>query len=116
MSYLNWGGVLFEELIRYQWQVDFHGFFVDSGRFHPDGHGQGSSAPYRPHPHSLVGKEGCKKGVCTLELDPTTMTCCFSSLGIQCVKRKEIESALQLRQQIRVDPFQSKTIVLKDQI
>ena len=46
----------------------------------------------------------------------TTMTCCFSSLGIQCVKRKEIESALQLRQQIRVDPFQSKTIVLKDQI
>ena len=65
--------------------------------------------PYRPHPHSLVGKEGCKKGVCTLELDPATMTCCFSSLGIQCVKRKEIESALQLRQQIRVDPFQSKS-------
>ena len=64
--------------------------------------------PYRPHPHSLVGKEGCKKGVCTLELDPASMTCCFSSLGIQCVKRKEIESALQLRQQIRVDPFQSK--------
>jgi len=63
--------------------------------------------PYRPHPHSLVGKEGCKKGVCTLELDPSTMTCCFSSLGIQCVKRKEIESALQLRQQIRVDPFQT---------
>ena len=72
--------------------------------------------PYRPHPHSLVGKEGCKKGVCTLELDPTTMTCCFSSLGIQCVKRKEIESALQLRQQIRVDPFQSKTIDLAGQI
>ena len=63
--------------------------------------------PYRPHPHSLVGKEGCKKGVCTLELDPSTMTCCFSSLGIQCVKRKEIEAALLLRQQIRVDPFQS---------
>ena len=65
--------------------------------------------PYRPHPHSLVGKEGCKKGVCTLELDPSTMTCCFSSLGVQCVKRKEIEAALLLRQQIRVDPFQSKS-------
>lgn len=24
--------------------------------------------PYRPHPHNLVGKEGCKKGVCTLEI------------------------------------------------
>ena len=68
--------------------------------------------PYRPHPHSLVGKEGCKKGVCTLELDPATMACCFSSLGIQCVKRKEIETALQLRQQIRVDPFQSKLVII----
>ena len=25
--------------------------------------------PYKPHPHSLVGKEGCKKGVCTLEIN-----------------------------------------------
>lgn len=24
--------------------------------------------PYRPHPHNLVGKEGCKKGVCTMEI------------------------------------------------
>jgi len=37
----------------------------------------------------------------------TSSFCCFSSLGIQCVKRKEIESALALRQQIRVDPFQT---------
>merc|ERR1719394_1073613 len=42
--------------------------------------------PYRPHPHSLIGKEGCKKGVCTLEIDPGTMTVNFPSLGIQCVK------------------------------
>jgi len=63
--------------------------------------------PYRPHPHSLIGKEGCKKGVCTLEIDPSSMTCGFPSLGIQCVKRKEIEAALTLRQQIRVDPFQT---------
>ena len=66
--------------------------------------------PYRPHPHSLIGKEGCKKGVCTLEIDPGTMTVSFPSLGIQCVKRKEIEAALVLRQQIRVDPFQSKVL------
>ena len=68
--------------------------------------------PHRPHPHSLVGKEGCKKGVCTLEIPPDTMTLSFQSLGVQCVKKKEIDEALVLRQQIRVDPFQSKLITL----
>nr|ALF84898.1 dorsal [Paracyclopina nana] len=64
-------------------------------------------SPYRPHPHNLVGKEGCSKGVCTIEMDSETMTCSFPSLGIQCVKKKEIEESLKLRQQIRVDPFQT---------
>lgn len=63
--------------------------------------------PYRPHPHNLVGKEGCSKGVCTIEMDSETMTCGFPTLGIQCVKKKEIEESLILRQQIRVDPFQT---------
>ena len=36
------------------------------------------------------------------------MNCSFPNLGIQCVKKKDIEDALSLRQQIRVDPFQSK--------
>ena len=65
-----------------------------------------SEAPYKPHPHNLVGKEGCSKGVCTIEMDSETMSCTFPSLGIQCVKKKEIEESLSLRQQIRVDPFQ----------
>ena len=63
-------------------------------------------APYRPHPHNLVGKEGCKKGVCTMELTDA-MNCSFPNLGIQCVKKKDIDESLVLRQQIRVDPFQS---------
>ena len=66
-----------------------------------------SELPYRPHPHNLVGKEGCSKGVCTIEMDSDTMSCSFPSLGIQCIKKKEIEESLNLRQQIRVDPFQS---------
>merc|ERR1711963_1264447 len=66
-----------------------------------------SDAPYKPHPHNLVGKEGCSKGVCTIEMDTDTMSCSFPSLGIQCVKKKEIEESLKLRQQIRVDPFQT---------
>lgn len=65
--------------------------------------------PYRPHPHNLVGKEGCKKGVCTLVIDNNAeMTCTFTSLGIQCVKRNKIEESLKLREMIKVDPFRSK--------
>lgn len=64
--------------------------------------------PYRPHPHNLVGKDGCKKGVCTVEINSETMAVSFSNLGIQCVKKKDIEEALRLREEIRVDPFRSK--------
>lgn len=63
-------------------------------------------APYRPHPHNLVGKEGCSRGVCTLKMNSDTIT--FSNLGIQCVKKKDIEEALKVREEIRVDPFRSK--------
>ncbi|KAB7495058.1 Embryonic polarity protein dorsal [Armadillidium nasatum] len=61
--------------------------------------------PYRPHPHNLVGKEGCSKGVCTITIDNDSMECMFSNLGIQCVKKKDVEQALKLREEIRVDPF-----------
>ncbi|XP_055636524.1 embryonic polarity protein dorsal-like isoform X2 [Toxorhynchites rutilus septentrionalis] len=63
--------------------------------------------PYRPHPHNLVGKEGCRKGVCTVEINSSSMGYTFSNLGIQCVKKKDIEEALRLREEIRVDPFKT---------
>jgi len=63
--------------------------------------------PYRPHPHNLVGKEGCKKGVCTMEINNEDMSCEFSNLGIQCVKKKDIEDSLKVREDIRVDPFRT---------
>ncbi|XP_046417904.1 proto-oncogene c-Rel-like isoform X2 [Neodiprion fabricii] len=63
--------------------------------------------PYRPHPHNLVGKESCDKGICTLEIPPESMTVTFSNLGIQCVKKKDIEEALKVREEIRVDPFRT---------
>lgn len=63
--------------------------------------------PYRPHPHNLVGKEGCKKGVCTMTIGNDSMQCVFSNLGIQCVKKRDVEDALKLREEIRVDPFQT---------
>ena len=63
--------------------------------------------PYRPHPHNLVGKDGCKKGVCTMVINNSDMICSFTSLGIQCVKRKDIEESLKLRESIKVDPFRT---------
>ncbi|KAH0945556.1 hypothetical protein HN011_011334 [Eciton burchellii] len=63
--------------------------------------------PYRPHPHNLVGKEVCKQGVCTVEVPAGNMVATFSNLGIQCVKKKDIEEALRVRQELRVDPFRT---------
>jgi len=61
---------------------------------------------YKPHPHNLVGKD-CKKGVCTLRIRDTS-TVSFPHLGIQCAKKKDVDGNLKLRQEINVDPFQSK--------
>lgn len=36
------------------------------------------------------------------------MTVSFSNLGIQCVKKRDIEDALKVREEIRVDPFRSE--------
>uniref|UniRef100_A0A0K2UFK0 Embryonic polarity protein dorsallike [Acyrthosiphon pisum] n=1 Tax=Lepeophtheirus salmonis TaxID=72036 RepID=A0A0K2UFK0_LEPSM len=63
-------------------------------------------APYRAHPHNLVGKDGiCKKGVCSMDINNDEMMCSFQNLGIQCVKRKDAPDSLTQRQMIRVDPF-----------
>jgi Rel homology DNA-binding domain len=64
---------------------------------------------FRPHPYSLVGQEGCAQGVCTLEINTDDMIIVFGNLGIQCVKRRDIENALIVREEIRVDPFRSES-------
>ncbi|XP_022815075.1 dorsal-related immunity factor Dif isoform X2 [Spodoptera litura] len=63
--------------------------------------------PYRAHPHNLVGRERCERGVCTIPLRVTEETCeyQFKNLGIQCVKRRDIAEALTIREKLRVDPF-----------
>lgn len=65
--------------------------------------------PYKPHPHNLVGKD-CKKGVCTLRIRDTS-TVSFPHLGIQCAKKKDVDGNLKLRQEINVDPFQSRFLM-----
>ncbi|KAJ8280772.1 hypothetical protein GJAV_G00058810 [Gymnothorax javanicus] len=61
--------------------------------------------PHRPHPHSLVGKD-CAEGICVVRLKPSK-SCkhCFSNLGIQCVRRKELDLALEKRRKQNIDPF-----------
>lgn len=63
--------------------------------------------PFRPHPHNLVGRDNCKRGICTIEINNESMTASFQNLGIQCVKRKDIDEALKVREEIRVDPFRT---------
>lgn len=64
--------------------------------------------PYKQHPHNLVGKEWCEHGICTMRIKGDPPRAVFSNLGIQCVRRKDIKAALELRESRKVDPFKSK--------
>ncbi|KAM9853085.1 transcription factor RelB homolog isoform 2-T2 [Aulostomus maculatus] len=65
--------------------------------------------PHRPHPHCLVGKD-CPNGsgICVVTLNPhSNRRHSFSNLGIQCVRRKELDVSLQKRKSQNIDPFQT---------
>ncbi|XP_050985066.1 transcription factor RelB [Labeo rohita] len=61
--------------------------------------------PYRPHPHCLVGKD-CADGICVIHINPhNARRHSFANLGIQCVRRKELDASLQKRRNKNIDPF-----------
>jgi len=63
-------------------------------------------APFRCHPHNLVGKR-CDQGVCSIDFDPKLdMDILFKDLGVQCVKKRDTASSLEARKTIGVDPFE----------
>uniref|UniRef100_A0A3P9IXA9 V-rel avian reticuloendotheliosis viral oncogene homolog B n=1 Tax=Oryzias latipes TaxID=8090 RepID=A0A3P9IXA9_ORYLA len=65
--------------------------------------------PHRPHPHCLVGKD-CPpgSGICVVSFNPHNNRChSFANLGIQCIRRKELEVSLQKRRNQNIDPFQT---------
>ncbi|XP_065520502.1 transcription factor RelB isoform X2 [Lathamus discolor] len=63
--------------------------------------------PHRVHPHGLVGKD-CSNGLCQVVLRPqSNPRHSFSNLGIQCVKKKEIEAAIERKLQLGIDPFKA---------
>lgn len=65
--------------------------------------------PHRPHPHCLVGKD-CPNGtgICFVTFNPrNNRRHSFANLGIQCVRRKELDISLQKRRSLNIDPFQT---------
>uniref|UniRef100_A0A8B9MFQ7 RHD domain-containing protein n=1 Tax=Accipiter nisus TaxID=211598 RepID=A0A8B9MFQ7_9AVES len=60
--------------------------------------------PHRPHPHELVGKD-CRDGYYEAELPPERNVHSFQNLGIQCVKKRELEAAVAERIRTNNNPF-----------
>ncbi|XP_006871411.1 PREDICTED: transcription factor RelB [Chrysochloris asiatica] len=66
--------------------------------------------PHRVHPHSLVGKD-CTDGVCRVRLRPhVSPRHSFNNLGIQCVRKKEIETAIERKIQLGIDPYNAGSL------
>ncbi|XP_077192723.1 transcription factor RelB [Paroedura picta] len=66
--------------------------------------------PHRIHPHSLVGKD-CHDGLCEVTLKPrTNPKHSFNNLGIQCVKKKDIEESIERKLHLGIDPFKAGSL------
>ncbi|XP_034976037.2 transcription factor RelB [Zootoca vivipara] len=66
--------------------------------------------PHRIHPHSLVGKD-CNNGLCEVTLKPrANPKHSFNNLGIQCVKKKDIEESIEKKLQLGIDPFKAGSL------
>ncbi|KAJ8276366.1 hypothetical protein COCON_G00081180 [Conger conger] len=71
--------------------------------------------PYKPHPHELVGKECCK-GYYEADLQErrihrsekgasVSFSCSFQNLGVQCVKKNDVATAISHRLETFNNPF-----------
>ncbi|XP_056383282.1 transcription factor p65 isoform X2 [Hyla sarda] len=69
-------------------------------------------APYKPHPHELVGKD-CKDGYYEADLSPDRNIHSFQNLGIQCVKKREVDDAISQRIRTNNNPFNVSVEELK---
>uniref|UniRef100_A0A3P9JF65 Putative transcription factor p65 homolog n=1 Tax=Oryzias latipes TaxID=8090 RepID=A0A3P9JF65_ORYLA len=61
------------------------------------------NTPHKPHPHELVGKD-CKHGYYEADLQERRIHS-FQNLGIQCVKKKDVNDAITCRLQTNNNPF-----------
>ncbi|KAJ6654174.1 hypothetical protein lerEdw1_007271 [Lerista edwardsae] len=60
--------------------------------------------PHRPHPHDLVGKD-CREGYYEAELAPERSIHSFQNLGIQCVRKRDLDKAIAKRIETSNNPF-----------
>ncbi|KAM6435051.1 transcription factor p65 isoform 2-T2 [Liasis olivaceus] len=60
--------------------------------------------PHRPHPHDLVGKD-CKEGYYEAELSPERSIHSFQNLGIQCVRKRDLDKAVAKRIETGNNPY-----------
>jgi hypothetical protein len=58
-----------------------------------------------------VGGKHCKRGIFKAEINNESMTLSLQNVGIQCVKRSNVDEALKERESQRIDPFKSKLII-----
>lgn len=65
----------------------------------------------RVHPHNLVGKD-CENGLCIVEINTNTLVK-FTNLGIQCIKRNDVEKKLKIKSKSGIDPFLGKNFRIK---
>uniref|UniRef100_A0ACB8G945 Uncharacterized protein n=1 Tax=Sphaerodactylus townsendi TaxID=933632 RepID=A0ACB8G945_9SAUR len=61
-------------------------------------------SPHRPHPHDLVGKD-CKDGFYEAELAAERSIHSFQNLGIQCVRKRDLDKAVAKRIETSNNPF-----------
>ncbi|XP_053575987.1 transcription factor p65 [Bombina bombina] len=61
-------------------------------------------SPHKPHPHELVGKD-CMDGYYEADLSADRNIHSFQNLGIQCVKKREVEEAIKHRIRTNNNPF-----------
>ncbi|XP_033126833.1 putative transcription factor p65 homolog isoform X8 [Anneissia japonica] len=73
---------------------------------------KGRSDP-RPHPHGLVGKD-CNNGICIKNLSKADKIIKFENLGIQCIKKKDIVTALEERINQGIDPYNNFRLTTRD--
>nr|XP_020633015.1 transcription factor p65 [Pogona vitticeps] len=69
-------------------------------------------SPYRPHPHDLVGKD-CREGYYEAELSPERSIHSFQNLGIQCVRKRDLDKAVARRLETANNPFNVSAEELK---
>uniref|UniRef100_A0A1A9VU20 RHD domain-containing protein n=1 Tax=Glossina austeni TaxID=7395 RepID=A0A1A9VU20_GLOAU len=62
--------------------------------------------PHCPHPHKLIGTD-CQRGVCKKVFNTEQMPLAFKNLSVQYIKKKNIETALEEREAMRIDPFRT---------